>query len=79
MTRHEWEPTIRRHRRVTDALARATAAVVDVGRQRPIQPEASFTLAGRDRSCVLDNCERDAAEGSDFCGPCRHEILGGRA
>ena len=47
---------------------------IDVGRQRPIQPEQSFTLAGRDLTCIV--CFVTADTGSDFCGPCRDRLKG---
>ena len=51
----------------------AFAMNIDVGRQRPIQPEQSFTLAGRDTDCVVEDCDRDAGP-SDFCTPCRDRL-----
>ena len=47
---------------------------IDMGRQRPIQPEQSFTLAGRDLTCIV--CFVPADAGSDFCTPCRDELRG---
>jgi len=47
---------------------------IDVGSQRPIQPEQSFTLAGRDRTCIV--CFVTADTGSDFCTPCRERLKG---
>lgn len=66
------------HRRQLDALARVHDGI-DVGKQRPIQPEQSFTLAGRDRSCVMDDCVLGADPGSDFCTPCRTDLTGDAA
>jgi len=64
------------HRRKVDSLARIH---IDVGRQRPIQPEAAFTLAGKDTDCVRDDCARQADTNSDFCTPCRTDLMGGVA
>ena len=49
--------------------------MIDMGRQRPIQPEQSFTLAGRDTDCVIEDCDRDSGP-SDFCTPCRDRLKG---
>ena len=49
-------------------------AMIDMGRQRPIQPEQSFTLAGRDLTCIV--CFVTADTGSDFCTPCRDRMKG---
>lgn len=73
MTRHEWHPTIERHRRTSDALARATGAL-DVGRQRPSMREGQVVVIPP--GCIRTGCGHPTAERSDFCNDCLTDLKG---
>lgn len=70
MTRHPWAPSIARHRRTSDALARATGTPpVSQGMQRPSLWERDLRLAPADRECL--RCGVEVEPDRDvMCLPC---------